>query len=252
MKIRLLSDLHTEFRMPYKTHAISEYRGEDVLVLAGDIASGSTNTMDVIKHFLNLGFPEIVYVPGNHEYYGGDFDDFNTKMADKCAKLDRVHFLNPGTVTIKDVKFVGGTLWTNFADNPFSQSAAKRGINDFRVIKGFDVNRCAQTYYQHLDYIKDQYEQRGDSKVVVVTHFLPARECIAPRFRGANLLNDYFANDLGEYISNMTDTVWLFGHTHDSTDILLGDTRVVANPHGYYGSGETDANGFDPHKTIEV
>jgi predicted phosphodiesterase len=50
MKIRLLSDLHTEFRLPYKTHQMSEYRGEDVLVLAGDIASGATNTMDVIKH----------------------------------------------------------------------------------------------------------------------------------------------------------------------------------------------------------
>jgi predicted phosphodiesterase len=251
MKIRLLSDLHTEFRLPYKTHALSEYRGENVLVLAGDIASGSTNTVDVIKHFKAQGFPEIVYVPGNHEYYGTSFDDFNTKMAAKCADIEGVHFLNPGSVEINGVLFVGGTLWTNFADNPFSQSAAKRGINDFRVIRDFDVNRCAQTYYQHLDHIKYAYENRGDKKVVVVSHFLPARECIAPRFRGANLLNDYFANNLGEYISTMSDATWLFGHTHDATDIVLGDTRVVANPHGYYNA-LNDGVGFDPFKTIEV
>jgi predicted phosphodiesterase len=252
MKIRLLSDLHTEFRLPYKTHAISEYRGEDVLVLAGDIASGSTNTMDVIKHFLKQGFPQIVYVAGNHEYYGGDYAEFNFKMQNKCLEFDNVHFLNPGSVTLDGVLFTGGTLWTNFADNPWSQSAAKRGINDFRVIKGFDVNECARTYYKHLDYIQDAYENRGSKKVVVVTHFLPARECIAQRFRGSNLLNDYFANDLGEYISTMSDTTWLFGHTHDSTNIVIGDTCVIANPHGYYGSGETEANGFDPFKTIEV
>jgi len=84
MKIRLLSDLHTEFRLPYKTHEMSQYRGEDVLVLAGDIASGSTNTMNVIKHFLDCGFPQIVYVPGNHEYYGTGFDEFNAKMENKC------------------------------------------------------------------------------------------------------------------------------------------------------------------------
>ena len=251
MKIRLLSDLHTEFRLPYKTHEMSEYRGEDVLVLAGDIASGSTNTVDVIKHFKAQGFPQIVYVPGNHEYYGTDFDDFNTKMAAKCANIDGVHYLNPGSVTIGGVLFVGATLWTNFADNPFSQSAAKRGINDFRVIKNFDVNRCAQTYYQHLDYIQNQYENRGNNKVVVVTHFLPARECIAPRYRGGNLLNDYFANDLGGYISTMSDSTWLFGHTHDATDITLGDTRVVANPHGYYNA-MNDGVGFDPFKTITV
>lgn len=251
MKIRLLSDLHTEFRLPYKTAEFAEYRGEDVLVLAGDIASGSTNTIDVIKFFRDQGFPHIIYVPGNHEYYGGDFDDFNTKIATKCAQLDGVHYLNPGCVTIDGVLFTGATLWTNFGDNPYSQSAAKRGINDFRVIRNFDVNRCAQTYYKHLGYIQDQYEQRGDRRVVVITHFLPARECIAPRFRGADLINDYFANNLGDYISNMSDTTWLFGHTHDATDIVLGDTRVVANPHGYY-TALNDGVGFDPFKTIEV
>ena len=251
MKIRLLSDLHTEFRLPYKSEPLANYRGEDVLVLAGDIASGSTNTMDVIKFFRDQGFPQIVYVPGNHEYYGTGFDEFNAKMENKCLQFDNVHFLNPGSVEIGGVLFVGGTLWTNFADNPFSQSAAKRGINDFRMIRDFSVNRCAGTYYQHFDYIKDQYEHRNGRKVVVVTHFLPARECIAPRFRGPDLINDYFANNLGEYISTMSDTTWLFGHTHDATDITLGDTRVVANPHGYY-TALNDGIGFDPYKVIEV
>ena len=251
MKIRLLSDLHTEFRLPYKTAEFAEYRGEDVLVLAGDIASGSTNTMSVIKFFKDQGFPNIVYVAGNHEYYGGNFIQFNEKMAEKCSMIEGVHFLNPNSVVIDGVLFTGGTLWTNFAENPFSQSAAKRGINDFKVIKGFDVNECAKTYYKHLDFIKQSYENRDNRKVVVVTHFLPARECIAPRFRGPDLINDYFANNLGDYIANMSNTTWLFGHTHDATDIVLGDTRVIANPHGYY-TAMNDGIGFDPFKTIEV
>lgn len=251
MKIRLLSDLHTEFRLPYKIQSFANYKGEDVLVLAGDIASGSTNTMDVIKFFLDQGFPKVIYVPGNHEYYGTGFDEFNAKMENKCYMTPGAYYLNPDAVVIDGVKFIGATLWTNFADNPFSQSAAKRGINDFRMIRDFDVNRCAKTYYEHLDFIKQAYEERGPNKVVVVTHFLPARECIAPRFRGPDLINDYFANDLGEYIATMSDTTWLFGHTHDATDIVLGDTRVVANPHGYY-TAMNDGIGFDPFKVIEV
>lgn len=251
MKIRLLSDLHTEFRLPYKIQSFAQYRGEDVLVLAGDIASGSTNTMDVIKFFLDQGFPKVIYVPGNHEYYGTGFDEFNAKMENKCFNTPGAYYLNPEKVEIDGVLFVGATLWTNFADNPFSQSAAKRGINDFRMIRDFDVNRCAKTYYEHFDFIKQSYEQRGGRKVVIVTHFLPARECIAPRFRGPDLINDYFANNLGEYISTMSDTTWLFGHTHDATDIMLGDTRVVANPHGYY-TAMNDGIGFDPFKTIEI
>ena len=251
MKIRLLSDLHTEFRLPYKTHAMSEYRGEDVLVLAGDIASGATNTMDVIKFFLDQGFPDVVYVPGNHEYYGTSIEDFNAKMFDKCGQHEGAFFLNQNNITIDGVLFTGGTLWTNFMDNPISQSVCGRMINDFRQIKNFRTRDAYDLYHKHLEYIKMQYEKRGDRRVVVVTHFLPARECIAPRWRGGELLNDYFANDLGSMIADMQNTTWLFGHTHDAVDLTLGNTRLVCNPHGYYNA-LNDGVGFDPFKTIVV
>ena len=251
MKIRLLSDLHTEFRLPYKTHAMSEYRGEDVLVLAGDIASGATNTMDVINHFLDQGFPRVVYVPGNHEYYGTTINDFDDKMLNFCERTRNAHFLRPGTVTLDGVMFTGGTLWTNFADNPISQSVCGRMINDFRQIKNFRTRDAYDLYYKHLDYIQQSYEQRSNPRVVIVTHFLPARECIAPRWQGTELINDYFANDLGSWIADMENTTWLFGHTHDAVDFTLGTTRLVCNPHGYYNA-MNDGVGFDPFKTIVV
>ncbi len=259
MKIRLLSDLHVEFRLPYKTQPFSAYNGEDVLVLAGDIHSGSKNVIEVIKHFKSLGFPHIVYVPGNHEYYGSSFYEFNQKIQDKCAKLDGVHLLNPGQVEINGVLFVGATLWTNFRDNFFSMKAASRMIADFRLIKGFSpempgfsTDDAHKLFTQQYAYIKQAYEARGNRKVVVVTHFLPAVECISPRFANpADLLNDYFANDLGSWIGEMQDTTWLFGHTHDPCDKVLGDTRVVANPHGYW-TARDEGHFFEPLKTIEV
>jgi predicted phosphodiesterase len=252
MKIRLLSDLHTEFRLPYKTAQFAEYRGEDVLVLAGDIASGATNTRNVIKFFLGQGFPKVVYVPGNHEYYGTNIEDFNNKMFDWCYNTPNTYFLNPDHAVIDGVLFCGGTLWTNFMDNRISQSLCGGMINDFRQIGNFKTRDAYDLYYKHLEHIKQAYELRGNRKVVVVTHFLPARECIAPKWRGNGLLNDYFANDLGSMIADMENTTWLFGHTHDAMDFELGNTRLVCNPHGYYGSGETESNGFDPFKTIIV
>jgi hypothetical protein len=173
-------------------------------------------------------------------------------MLDFCERTRNAHFLRPGTVTIDGVMFTGGTLWTNFMDNPISQSVCGRMINDFRQIKDFKTRDAYDTYYKHLDYIQQSYEQRSNPRVVVVTHFLPARECIAPRWRGGELLNDYFANNLGSWIADMENTTWLFGHTHDAMDFELGNTRLVCNPHGYYGSGETESNGFDPFKTIVI
>lgn len=253
MKIRLLSDLHTEFRLPYKTQSFSHYRGEDVLVLAGDIASGSTNVMDVIKFFKDQGFPHIVYVAGNHEYYGTSIEDFNTKMTEKCAKLDNVHFLNRNSVDVNGVQFIGATLWTNFRDDPMAALLAKKYIADFKHIRDFTTNDAKAMLLTDWDFISRETFKHQDKKCVVVTHFLPTDACISPRFRDPRFsdLNPYFANDLSAKIEAFNDVTWLFGHTHDAVDIMCGSTRLVCNPHGYY-TAMNDGIGFDPFKTIEV
>lgn len=250
MKIRLLSDLHTEFKLPYKTQEFNEYRGEDVLVLAGDIASGSTNTFEVLKHFANI-FPQVVYVAGNHEYYGTTFSDFNNKIRQKCARLPNVHFLDRDTTQIEGVWFIGATLWTNFAKNALSEHAARSMIADFKLIKEFNPPDAIEQYYLAREYLKMAYEGFPGKKVIV-THFLPAQECISPRFARDNSgLNDYFANRLDNWIRELQDTTWLFGHTHDPIDVKIGSTRLVANPRGYYGA-QDEGHYFDPFKTIEI
>lgn len=254
MKIRLLSDLHTEFRLPYKTADFSEYRGEDVLVLAGDIASGSTNVVNVLKFFKAQGFPKIVYVPGNHEYYGTSIEDFGTKMRAKCADLEGIYYLNKESVDIDGVQFIGATLWTNFRNSPRAQNMAKAFIADFKYISEFSTDDAKAMYFTAVDYISRETFKHQDKKCVVVTHFLPTDGCVADRFRDSRFaeLNPYFANDLEDMIVTLKDVTWMFGHTHDALDKVCGSTRLVCNPHGYYNSGETETNGFDPFKTIEI
>jgi predicted phosphodiesterase len=63
MKIRILSDLHLEFR-----HWTPPEADADVIVLAGDIHVGIHGV-----EWARRSFPlnPVVYVPGNHEFYGG-------------------------------------------------------------------------------------------------------------------------------------------------------------------------------------
>lgn len=246
MKIRLLSDLHLEGGRHPELYAS---KGEDVLVIAGDLHVGAVNTWSELKQFAEYQ-PNIVYVMGNHECYRQDYFDTCRKLQD-WSKGTSIKFLNPGTVYYANnkllefnevmhdtevVAFIGGTLWTNFRENEMSKLHAGIGINDFRLIEYdnhyFTPNDAATLFRVHRDYIKHQYEEIK-AKKVIVTHFLPAVECIAKQFQGPNLLNHYFANDLGSYIESLEDTVWLFGHTHDNVDITIGTTRLVANPYGY-------------------
>lgn len=250
MKIKILSDLHLEGMRGYQlSHPKwATYNNEDVLILAGDIAVGIPAVIEALVYFKSRRFPKIIYVAGNHEFYHHDMDMQELKR--QANSIPDVHMLTADEIIkIGDVSFFGGTLWTNFGDDPISESAARRGINDFRVIGNWDTQQCAKEYYRQYQYIKHAYENTKGKKVIV-THFLPAQECISQRYRGASTLNSYFANSLDGWIETLEDTTWVYGHTHDAADFKLGNTRLVCNPLGYYG--EYQEKRFSLSKAIDV
>ncbi len=257
-----MSDLHMEGMRGKSVASFpwSEYRGEDLLVLAGDISVGVYDVAKVIGDFLSLGFPHVMYTMGNHECYHHTYAEllnFNKDLAGIFDHdSDKVTLLNcRQLVRIGDVSFFGGTLWTNFNHNPMVMDVSKMFINDFRVIDGFTPQKALDLNMQHTSYIKNIYEQISGKKVIV-THFMPARDCIHPRWKSgdsnAALLNDYFANNLGPWIETLEDTTWIYGHTHDAADFMLGNTRMVCNPKGYARESRPEESNWNPFKTIEI
>jgi predicted phosphohydrolase len=111
MRIQIASDLHLEFL----EGLFPDYRGvepcdADVLVLAGDIANG-TRVLDLFA-----GWPcPVVYVPGNHEYYGSDIAALAGSFAQRAATSADVQVLAPGVWIHQGVRFIGCTLWTDYA-----------------------------------------------------------------------------------------------------------------------------------------
>ena len=120
MKIQLLSDLHLESNPDFIP---SPAPAADVLVLAGDIGSyqaGSAlaNTGDSdfgLARFSPLhGWPTpVLFVPGNHEYDGLDFDEAHTRLRQTCERLG-ITWLEREVLQLGGVRFVGTTLWTDF------------------------------------------------------------------------------------------------------------------------------------------
>ena len=235
MKIRLVSDLHHEF---YHDQLLYEPLGEDVLVVAGDLAVGAVHTVEALNRFREK-IPNVIYVTGNHEYYNNDMHQVNEAIR-KGLQGTNVHFLNPGSVTLfafnerTPVTFIGGTLWSEFNKDAIAKFACSHSINDFQSIRGFTTDKCAELYVEHAKFIKEAYEKLPGKKVIV-THFLPDTACISAQYRGPDPLNTYFANQLGNWICDLKDVpFWMFGHTHNNVDVIIGETRCIANPYGYY------------------
>jgi len=46
--------------------------------------------------------------------------------------------------------------------------------------------------------------------------------------------------------------LWIHGHTHDSFDYLVRDTRVVCNPRGYVKHDIQENASFDPALVVQI
>ncbi len=259
MKIRIFSDVHLEFdrglKNPNQTLDKLIPGDEDVTVIAGDLDVGAMHVIKALVALRDKGFKNIVYTPGNHEYYHQDIEDVDARLEWKL-KEEGIHYLNRRHVVIDGVTFIGAPLWANFNnEDPTTMWHCRRNISDFGLIKkgGFDFNpdMMLDEFHKNWDFIR-HVEKEINGPKVIVTHFMPTFECVAQRYRGQNLINGYFATELGDRILEMNNVpLWIHGHTHDHVDVKLGDTRIVAHPLGYPGSREATNDRYIPF-TVEI
>src|SRR5258708_13836075 len=105
MRIRIYSDLHLEFA-PFVPPASDA----DAIVLAGDIANGAAGIEWAGKTFAQ----PVLYLAGNHEYYGGEFEAVQQAMG-AAAREFAVALLDCSEALIDGVRFLGCTLWTDYS-----------------------------------------------------------------------------------------------------------------------------------------
>lgn len=249
MKIHVLSDLHLEFSNlpPPLVHS-------DVVVLAGDIWKKEHGI-----HWARATWPdsEIIYVAGNHEFYGSERKSVLEKLR-SAAKDKAIHFLENDEIIINNTRFLGCTLWTDFqlygakrAD--ISMQAGQYNLNDFRLIKEgnelFTPRDSIQLFQESVSWLKNKLISDDQQKTVVITHHLPSCTSISERYTN-DPLNPCFASNL-DYLFG-TPNIWIHGHTHDSFEYVKKHTRVVCNPRGYVQYGQPENKSFDPELVIEI
>jgi predicted phosphodiesterase len=269
--VRYFSDLHLEFDHDF---SISDLQPEQIVVLAGDIfAQGRGKTLN--KLFLNFVLPilaqgnQVVYVTGNHEYYGSRIDKVHRFLEAFAKEHANFHFLNNSSVFINDIEFLGGTLWTSLDNsNPLvylsvgSRNRARDIISHdaMREYRAVSVNhrgtyRKLQTldtilYHQAtVSYIRSRIGKHP--KQIVVTHHTPSDEFICSRVDSPIGRYAYFS-ELDELAQHFD--AWVAGHTHKKVKKKVGGTWYLSNPRGYISEKEPNeaVKGFDPHEIFTL
>ena len=278
MKLALGSDLHLEFGDLDVTNTLEA----EVLILSGDIMVAnellhynpktlkgfSSKKSELYMDFLercSSNYKDVIYIMGNHEHYHGDFGTSSNTLRQATKAFTNIYFLDKESITLGDITFLGGTLWTDMnKEDPLTLYSIKKEMNDFRVIKNssrvvsfkdeegkrqvkaatFSPEDTVEDHKAMLTFI-DTATKDTTNKYVVVSHHSPSKRSTKPMYVEDTLVNGAYSSDLSEFIlARPQIKLWTHGHTHYKFDYMVGETRVVCNPRGYIGY-EAQADDFN-------
>ncbi len=261
-KILVLSDLHLEHRSAWSLP--DAFPPFDVAVFAGDVDGSPELSVRRLAAAPGLAGRPVVFVSGNHEFYGGRMEERLAAGKAACAGTD-VHPLDRGSVVLAGVRFVGATLWTDYAlfgDVAKAMGACRRFLNDHRLIEVgprgarhlFRPEDAAALHAADRAFVEAELAIPSAGPTVVVTHHAPHRGSVAARY-ARDPVTPGFVSDLSAIIEWGRPALWIHGHVHDGFDYAVGRTRVVCNPKGYgpsRGSTAPENAAFDPRLIVEV
>jgi predicted phosphodiesterase len=257
MNFQIASDLHLEFRGGASASASAMPRPKaPMLILAGDVCPEVEPDFAEALARVADPFEVVLYVPGNHEYYGSDDapQRVDERIERTCfSRMRNVIYLNKRRVDIGGFAYIGATMWT---DCPNDSSL----LSDFSHIDGgrFTPARMNALHREHRDWLRSavrQAKRDGCTGAVVVTHHVPdkklAQYALPDSTAGAGnrssgpLMPFYFASDMGDVASDSFVQVWCHGHTHESYRAQLEPrgTIYATNGLGYPNEHTGYSNG---------
>lgn len=277
MRLWILSDLHLELTRGWDLPFASARPRFDVLVIAGDLIPRMERGVAWLIERVTDRL--VIYIAGNHEGYGCDVDR-TVEKARQVAAGTSVTILQNDTVRIDNVTFAGATLWTDFdlfGDQWRAMRVAGDQMNDFRKIRTaryVERFRPKHALARHMElraFLEAEMRKPKDGPLVVVTHHAPHPGRSSPRYRSERLADEEILT--AAYRSDLTPLMWpapieggrnslrpadlwIYGHTHESEDVTIGNTRVVSNAKGYGPwfpqHRAWDNARFDPNFVIDI
>ena len=240
MTLQYASDLHLEF--PENRRFLEQnplQKTGDILVLAGDVVTFSK--IELANSFfdrVSSQFERVYWLPGNHEYYGFDLSSKPTVLHE--AIRPNVWLVNQATVIHNKVRLLFSTLWSHIGYT--MESIIQRQLNDFyqirfgdRLFLPSDYNRL---HDENLAFLKMELTKPFEGKTIVATHHIPTFYNYPEQYK-CDDLNEAFATELFDLISDQGPDAWIFGRHHcNMSAFTVGKTQMLTNQLGYVARGE--------------
>lgn len=236
LRIRVVSDL-----IGSTLHdGIAPAQSFDIVVAAGDTGGSPFDAVRRLREAFPTPVP-VVMVLGERDLAGGDYEASVSRAKSAARDLGVILLENEATV-VGGVRFVGACFWTDFRLSgegvPSMEAAMEAAETSFRALnirKGhqrrFDPYASMWEHARSKVALTLALRDRFAGPTVVVTHHAPSALCIS-----AGMVDDPMASTLASRCDDLVRSsgaaLWIHGHVPDPVDVVIGETRVVAAPHG--------------------
>ncbi|TAY75144.1 metallophosphoesterase family protein [Rhizobium ruizarguesonis] len=270
MRAWIISDLHYS-PMDALVGAPLRIPDAEICICAGDISENVSMSIAYLRRDIERHMP-VILVLGNHDYYNSSID-LALEIARREIEGTRIHLLENQSIETSGCRFVGATLWTDFAVSiggdehvppeerrDFAFGLVPSLMADFSCIYRSDARRPGENglitvreiLERHIasrSFIDRELEKPFGGRTFVVTHHAPLIQSFDARFFG-HVTNAAFGSDLSDLIARRRPSVWIHGHIHKFRDYMADKTRVICNSRGY--GSERETSGFRPGFVIDL
>jgi predicted phosphodiesterase len=256
MKLQIMSDLHIDY--PGSRGIPPLAPGVDLVIVAGDTCQGLVPAIETLRR----AYPsptEIVMVAGNHELWSrklGFEEHFEKGYA--AAELHGVRLLENSVETIKGIRVLGCTLWTDYelfghGLREAAMRTAAENMLDHRRIKWsrepwarFRPAEARIMHHQSRMFFERTLQEPHAGASVCVSHHAMTLDAVVPAVQ-RSILSAAYASEMLPLIDRFQPDLVVTGHTHHGIDFKRGRTRMISNPAGYAGENRY----FDPSLVVE-
>ena len=235
----------------------------DLFLFAGDVSEWNDGNCRKIYDVLMAAGKPVIMIPGNHEFYGGQYQLIMEEIGEYSQRHPNFYFLDKNYVDlpVQKVRIWGDTFWTDFRGCEEARRVARRVMNDYRQI--IYHRNTGGIYLEPEDTVvmndkartalfKHYHATPEDWKFLVMTHHAPfpmstPKAYCKPEYTDTAKLNKAYSNDLYEWCCNadVYPEVWIHGHIHDPVhyEVEFEEefiTKVISNPFGYPGERDHD------------
>ena len=272
IRVHLMSDVHLEFGPLELPEAVRSGELAELVLLAGDVHTKRRAVPWAAETFSQ----RVALVGGNHEGYGDYLWASIAAARDQAAEASRsraadaeIRHLERETMSFiardgTPVRVLGCTLWTDFALLPdeLVEAAMDRALmrsNDYQWIKLrsepgdkalFRPEVALDIHRQSVAWLDAEMASPWDGVTIVMTHHAPHPDSVKGEYAYPTIAPLYGSN-LARLIERRSPHLWVHGHVHETSDYMVGTTRIVANPRGYVMFGGENPR-FEPDLVLEV